>query len=58
MRDTIRGFCLALLAIAALPAPAAAQSFAGGQFDPAIPTLTATVGHAPGARITSKLGNG
>lgn len=53
MRDTIRGWSLMLLAMFALASPAAAQSFAEGQFDPAIPTLTATVGHAPGARITS-----
>lgn len=33
--------------------PAAAQSFAQGSFDPAIPTLTEAVGHAPGTRITS-----
>lgn len=53
MRDLIRGWGLMLLAMLALAPPAAAQSFAEGQFDPAIPTLTATVGHAPGARITS-----
>lgn len=34
-------------------APVQAQSFAQGSFDPAIPTLTATVGHAPGERITA-----
>ena len=34
-------------------APGAAQSFREGQFDPAIPTLTAIAGHAPGTRITS-----
>lgn len=33
--------------------PAQAQSFIEGPVDAAIPTLTATVGHAPGARITS-----
>lgn len=33
--------------------PVAAQSFAQGGFDPAIPTLTDTVGHTPGSRITS-----
>jgi hypothetical protein len=32
---------------------AQAQSFAQGTFDPAMPTLTETVGHAPGTRITS-----
>jgi hypothetical protein len=42
---------LAALLLGALPAQA--QSFIEGRFDPAIPTLTATVGHAPGARITS-----
>jgi hypothetical protein len=34
-------------------APGQAQSFVEGTFDPAIPTLTETVGHAPGSRITS-----
>ncbi len=33
--------------------PAQAQSFLEAQFDPAIPTLTQSVGHAPGERITS-----
>lgn len=40
-------------ALAAAPLPASAQSFIDGTFDPAIPTLTATAGHAPGSRITS-----
>jgi len=53
MRDMIRGWGLILLAIFASASPAGAQSFAEGRFDPAIPTLTATVGHAPGSRITS-----
>ncbi len=53
MRDVIRGWGILLLAMLAFVPPAAAQSFAEGQFDPAIPTLTATIGHAPGARITS-----
>lgn len=33
--------------------PAHAQSFLEGDYDPAIPTLTDTVGHEPGAEITS-----
>lgn len=33
--------------------PVHAQSFLEAQFDPAIPTLTEVVGHAPGERITS-----
>ena len=33
--------------------PASAQSYLEGEFDPAIPTLTDTIGHAPGERITS-----
>jgi hypothetical protein len=53
MRDLIRAWSLLLFAMLALTAPAAAQSFAASEVDPAIPTLTATVGHAPGARITS-----
>jgi hypothetical protein len=40
-------------AIATMSAPAQAQSFLEAQFDPAIPTLTETIGHAPGDRITS-----
>ena len=40
-------------ALAAAPLPASGQSFIDGTFDPAIPTLTATAGHAPGSRITS-----
>jgi Zinc carboxypeptidase len=33
--------------------PAQAQSFIEGEFDPAIPTLTQAVGHAPATRITA-----
>jgi hypothetical protein len=54
MRNTLWGQCLLVLAAlwgAALPVQA--QSFAEGRFDPAVPTLTQTVGHAPGTRITS-----
>lgn len=40
-------------ALAAAAMPAQAQSFVETQTDPEIPTLTETVGHAPGARITS-----
>lgn len=36
-----------------LSTPVRAQSFLEGDFDPAIPTLAETVGHAPGDRITS-----
>ncbi|MEO0463426.1 MAG: M14 metallopeptidase family protein [Pseudomonadota bacterium] len=39
--------------LAALSVPATAQSFFDGEFDPAIPTVTETLGHAPGTRITS-----
>jgi hypothetical protein len=53
MRNVFRGWCLMLLAVLGAAQPAAAQSFAEGRFDPAIPTLTATVGHAPGTRVTS-----
>lgn len=54
MRNMVRGWCLMVLAaVAGAGQPAAGQSFIEGQFDPAIPTLTATVGHAPGTRITS-----
>ncbi|WP_234036109.1 M14 metallopeptidase family protein [Porphyrobacter sp. YT40] len=54
MAKVFKGRWLAMLAAGiGLGQPAAAQSFIEGQFDPAIPTLTATVGHAPGTRITS-----
>lgn len=47
----------ALAAIAllftAMAGPAQAQSFLDADFDPAIPTLTEVVGHAPGAQVTS-----
>lgn len=42
-----------LAAVWAAAQPLHAQSFIDGTFDPAIPTLTDTVGHAPGARITA-----
>ncbi len=54
MRKIVRGLWLLVIAtLGSASLPAHAQSFAEGQFDPAIPTLTATAGHAPGARITS-----
>ncbi len=54
MRKLFWGRCLIVLsALAGAALPAQAQSFAQGDFDPAIPTLTATAGHAPGSRITS-----
>ncbi len=46
-------FPVVLAAIAGTAAPAHAQSFIVGTFDPAIPTLSTIVGHAPGTRITS-----
>lgn len=54
MRNGFWGGCLLMLAamLGAL-APARAQSFIEGSYDPAIPTLTAVAGHAPGTRITS-----
>jgi hypothetical protein len=42
---------LAALVVGTLPAQA--QSFIEGRFDPAIPTLTASIGHAPASRITA-----
>lgn len=46
-------FPVVLAAIAGTAVPARAQSFIEGSFDPAIPTLSTIVGHAPGTRITS-----
>jgi len=54
MPKKFRGrWLVALAALAGAAVPTSAQSFIEGQFDPAIPTLTETVGHAPGTRITS-----
>jgi hypothetical protein len=54
MHNKLWGRCLVVLAaLWGAAVPGQAQSFAEGAFDPAIPTLTATVGHAPGTRITS-----
>ncbi len=55
-RETIRRLAMMLAAFwsaFALYGPANAQSFLAAEFDPAIPTLSATVGHEPGERITS-----
>jgi len=46
-------FPFILTALASTALPVRAQSFIEGSFDPAIPTLGAVVGHAPGTRITS-----
>ncbi|MEQ5789099.1 carboxypeptidase [Erythrobacter sp. NFXS35] len=54
MGNTIWGRGLIVLAAMwAMMQPAGAQSFIEGRFDPAIPALVDTVGHAPGTRITS-----
>ncbi len=54
MRSRIWGRWLVVLAaLWGTAQTAQAQSFIEGSFDPAIPTLTATVGHAPATRITS-----
>ena len=47
------GMMAAGAALAAFTAPVQAQSFLGGEFDPAIPTATEALGHAPGTNITS-----
>lgn len=54
MRRVLGGRCLIVLAaLVGAALPVTAQSFEDNQFNPAVPTLSATVGHAPGARITS-----
>lgn len=54
MRSRIWGRWLVVLtALWGTAQAAQAQSFIEGSFDTAIPTLTATVGHAPATRITS-----
>jgi len=44
---------LGLITVFGLNVSATAQSYLEAEFDPAIPTLTEVVGHAPGERITS-----
>jgi len=54
MRSRIWGrWLVGLAAVWAAAQPAQAQSFIEGEVDPAIPTLTATAGHAPADRITT-----
>lgn len=54
MRNLFLGrWLIVLAALTGGALPTWAQSFTEGSFDSAIPTLTATVGHAPGSRITS-----
>jgi hypothetical protein len=54
MRSRVWGrWLVGLAAVFASVQPAHAQSFVDGEFDPAIPSLTETVGHAPATRITS-----
>ena len=56
MRNGVWGLWAVILAAAcaaAWPVRVQAQSFIEGPFDPAIPTLTQSAGHAPGTRITS-----
>ncbi len=54
MRNNMWGRWLAGLAMLLAGAQSGhAQSFIDGAFDPAVPTLSATVGHAPATRITS-----
>ncbi|MDJ0642868.1 MAG: M14 family metallopeptidase [Erythrobacter sp.] len=49
----VSGWIAVLAATWSMIQPAQAQSFLEGEFDPAIPTLEESVGHAPGTRITS-----
>lgn len=54
MRSFVFGKIAALIGLVLLGIqPVQAQSFVETQVDPAIPTLTESVGHAPGTRITS-----
>ncbi|TRD10635.1 carboxypeptidase [Erythrobacter insulae] len=54
MRRAILGtFWVVVAAATFLSGPAQAQSFLAAEFDPSIPTLSETVGHEPGTRITS-----
>lgn len=54
MRSKVWGrWLVGLAAVWAAAHAAQAQSFIEGEFDPAIPTLTQSVGHAPAARIST-----
>lgn len=57
MRGKLTGRLMTILAavlcIAQFAQPVQAQSFLDAEFDPEVPTLAETVGHAPGDRITS-----
>ncbi|MEE4201748.1 M14 family metallopeptidase [Erythrobacter sp.] len=53
LRRGLTALLVALAAAALTPQGAAAQSFLEGEFDASIPTLTETIGHEPGTRITS-----
>ncbi|MEM9085924.1 MAG: M14 family metallopeptidase [Pseudomonadota bacterium] len=56
MRKWVNGVVAGLAASVVawgIGAPVSAQSFLGGEFDPAIPTATDVLGHAPGTNITS-----
>ena len=52
-RRILSGLVASAAACLAFGAPAQAQSFLAGDFDPTIPTATDTLGHAPGTNITS-----
>jgi len=49
----IAAFAASALALFSLSGTAVAQSFAQGEFDPNIPTLTEVVGHKPAERISN-----
>ena len=52
-RGFLKGAAFGLAAMASMSASAQAQSFIPGQFDPAIPTVTETLGHEPGTHIST-----
>lgn len=53
MRCKLAHMIACISAVFAVGGAANAQSFLEAEFDPAIPNLTETIGHAPGERITS-----
>ncbi|MEM7689636.1 MAG: M14 metallopeptidase family protein [Pseudomonadota bacterium] len=52
-RRFLSGLVAGAASLAAFASPLQAQSFLDGDFDPAIPTATDTLGYAPGTNITS-----
>ena len=53
MRGIFRQLAAILAVTFAMVAPAHAQSFIAGEFDPSIPTVTEVLGYEPGMRMST-----